>query len=114
VHELGLTQSILEIALEHAAKNGAERILKVKVVAGDLAGVIDESLQFYFEYLTRDTLADGAGLVIEHVPAVIKCGACGVTGRVTQQQVFTCPQCDALAVELIAGREFYVDSIEVE
>ena len=114
MHELGLTQSILEIALDNAAKNGAGRILKVRVVAGDLTGVIDESLCFYFDYLARGTAADGAELVVEHPPAVIKCAACGEESRIAAEQVCSCPQCEALTVELLSGREFYVDSIEIE
>lgn len=114
MHELGLTQSILDIALDHASKSHARRILKVRVVAGDLAGVIEESLELYFDYLSRSTIAEGADLVIEHVPAVIACGSCGERSEVGNDQVFTCPHCGALAVELLSGREFYVDSIEVE
>jgi len=114
VHELGLTQSILEIALENAAKNNASRILKVKVVAGDLTGVIDDSLRFYFDYLARGTAAEGAELAIDHPPVIIKCAACGGESRVGGEQAFACPECAALTVELLSGREFYVDSIEIE
>ncbi|MDP2210838.1 MAG: hydrogenase maturation nickel metallochaperone HypA [Candidatus Aquicultor sp.] len=114
MHELGLTQSILEIALDNAAKNEASRVLKVKVVAGDLTGAIDESLRFYFDYLARGTAAEGAELAIDHPPAIIKCAACGGESRVAAEQVFACPKCDALTVELLSGREFYVDSIEIE
>jgi len=114
MHELGLTQSILDIALDHARDNEAAKILKVTVKAGDLTGIIDDSIHLYFEYLTRETIAEGSELVIEHLPAIISCRACGEKSKVGAFEVFACPKCGGLHVELISGKEFYVDSIEID
>jgi len=114
MHELGLTQSILDIAVEHAVKNGAAKISQVNVKAGKMTAIVEDSMQFFFEYLAGDTIAAGAQLVIEHVPIVIRCLQCGKESEVEQLDIYTCPHCGEHAVELVSGREFFVDSIEVE
>lgn len=114
MHELGLTQSILDIALEHAKGNGAAKILKVVVKAGDLMAIVDDSIQLYFKYLSRGTIAERSELIIERSPAVVSCRSCGEKSEIGMFEVFTCPECDGFLVELISGRELYVDSIEVE
>lgn len=114
MHELGLTQSILDIAIEHANKNSANKLLKINVKAGKMVAVVDDSMQFFFKYLSSNTIADGAELVIEHLPIRVKCQECKEVGEVNEFEVSTCPKCGEFAIELVSGREFYVDSIEVE
>ncbi|HEY3374987.1 MAG TPA: hydrogenase maturation nickel metallochaperone HypA [Candidatus Aquicultor sp.] len=114
MHELGLTQGIIDIAIDNAQQNNATKILKISVKAGKLMALVEDSMQFYFDYLTNDTIAKGATLVIEHVPVIIKCHACGETSEVDEFGIHICPKCGEITVELVSGKEFYVDSIEVE
>ncbi|MEW5705315.1 MAG: hydrogenase maturation nickel metallochaperone HypA [Actinomycetota bacterium] len=114
MHELGLTQSILDIAIEHANRNKASKILKINVRAGRMIALVDESMQFFFKYLTGGTIAEGADLVIEHIPIRIYCLACGVNSEVSEFEIYSCPKCGGSEVEIVSGREFFVDSIEVE
>jgi hydrogenase nickel incorporation protein HypA/HybF len=100
MHELAVTQSILEIALRHAEQAGAQRILAINLVIGDLTGFVDDSIQFYFDFLSEDTLAQYARLNFEYTPP--------------NSRIWTCPECEALGGEVVAGREFSVTSIEVE
>jgi hydrogenase nickel incorporation protein HypA/HybF len=114
MHELPVTQSILEIALRHAKQAGAGRILAINLTIGDLTGFVDDSIQFYFDYLTKDTPADGARLAIERIAAQVRCYQCGAEYAPPDSRIWTCPQCEALGGAVIAGKEFYVASIEVE
>ena len=50
MHELAVTQSILDIALRHAERVGAQRILSINLVIGELTGFVDDSIQFYFGF----------------------------------------------------------------
>ncbi len=113
MHELPVTQGMLSIALEHAAKADAKKITAINLVIGEMSGIVDDSVQFYFDFVSKDTPAEGASLKFERVPACFRCHECQTTFSPTDRQ-WTCPQCGELRVEIVAGREFYVDSIEVE
>lgn len=114
MHELPVTQSILDIANRHASRAGASRIVAINLVIGELSGFVQESIQFYFDFLSQDTPAQGAKLNLERIPARARCGACGTEYAPPDGRLWTCPQCGALGGEVTAGKEFYVASIEVE
>ncbi len=110
---MSITQEILRIAVEHAGQAGAKRITDIHLVIGALSSVVDDSVQFYFDFLSPDTLAEGAQLHFERIEARLRCRACG-REFAPQGMNWNCPQCDAVGGEVVAGREFYLDSIEVD
>jgi hydrogenase nickel incorporation protein HypA/HybF len=114
MHELAVTESILDIAVRHAEQAGARRILCVNLVIGDLTGFVDDSIQFYFDFLSKETLAQGAQLNIERITARVRCRACGAEYTPPDSRLWTCPACSALGGEVVGGREFSVASIEIE
>ena len=69
MHEMAVTESILGIVVRHAQRAGARRVVGINLVIGDLTGFIDESIQFYFDFLSRETVAHGAELRFERVAA---------------------------------------------
>jgi len=113
MHEMAVTQSILDIAIRHAHQAGASQIHQINLVIGEMSGVVDDSVQFYFDFLSRDTLAQGARLVFDRRPAVYRCRACDTAFNPTGFE-WACPACGKLDFEVVSGREFRVDSIEVE
>ncbi|MCL7451415.1 MAG: hydrogenase maturation nickel metallochaperone HypA [Anaerolineae bacterium] len=114
MHEYSVTQSILDIALRHAQRAGARRILAVNLTIGELTGFVDESIQFYFDFMTRDTMAAGAELHFERIAARVRCHACQAEYAPPDHRLWSCPECNALGGEVIAGREFAVASLEIE
>jgi len=113
MHEMAITQSILDIVLRHAARAGADRILAINLVIGELTGFVDDSIQFYFDFLSRDTPAEGARLAFERIAPQARCRACGAQYPPPDSRLWTCPECGALGGDLVAGREFSVASIEI-
>ena len=111
--EILLSQSMLDLALEHAERAGADRITRINLVVGEISGIVDDSVQFYFDFVSEGTIAEGAQLVFERLPARVRCRACGHEFPF-QDGVWTCPVCHAMGGEFIGGREFYMESIEVE
>jgi len=114
MHELAVTQSILEIALRHAEKAGGQRILAINLVIGELTGFVDDSIQFYFDFMSKDTPAHDARLTFERIAPRARCQECGAVYTPPDSRLWTCPECGALGGEVIAGREFSVASIEIE
>jgi hydrogenase nickel incorporation protein HypA/HybF len=113
LHELSIAESLLDIIVEEARTHKLERIKKIKLLVGEFAAVVPESLTFCFELVSRDTIAEGAVLEIESVAIVARCDKCDLTFTV-QDKVFLCPRCDDPVFELVSGRELSVSSIEGE
>ena len=113
MHELAVTESLLEIALRHAQKAGAQRITRLNIVIGELSSIVDESVQFYWDIIGRDTIAEGAELHFDRVDGVLQCMACGHRFSLKVKD-FACPSCGAKKVVAVGGDDFRLDSIEIE
>ena len=113
MHELSIMQSALSLALDQARQAGASRVHAIRLRIGALSGVVPDALEFAFEALTPGTLAEGAKLAIEHVPARFWCATC--TREFQSDDMFAeCPDCHSLSGELRAGREMEVASLEID
>ena len=113
MHELPVTQSILEIALNEAGAAGSAKIIAINLVVGELSGVSDECVLFYFDILKKGNAAEEATLEIRQVPAELKCRDC-LTVFTLQDSYWLCPDCQGINVEILAGKECYIESLEVE
>ena len=113
MHELAITQSLIALVLEHAEKAGARKVLRVNVVAGELSGFVDECMQFYYEQMSKDTIAEGAKLEFTRVPTQGRCRDCSHE-FIIEDLNWICPKCQSNNVQLIKGMELFVESIEVD
>jgi len=113
MHELGVTESIVNIALAKAGEAQAKKVLKINLVFGELSGFVPDCIQFYFDTLSKDTVAQGAALHFETVPAELRCRNCSTVFR-PQDTLWSCPKCGSQSVEVSRGRELYIESLEVE
>jgi hydrogenase nickel incorporation protein HypA/HybF len=114
VHELPVTQGVIDLVVETAEKSGARRVLSVDLVVGDLSSIVDDSVQFYFDILSRGTLAEGAVLRFERVAATAVCLDCGFEEQVSAPLTPFCSECGSSSLRIEGGREFRVSSIEVD
>lgn len=82
MHELGVTQRILEVALERAAEAHATRITAVHLEIGEDSDVAPESLALYWPDVSRGTPAAGASLLFSTAqdPFVFRMTAVDVDG----------------------------------
>ena len=113
MHELSITESILEIALKHAQKANASKISNIYLVIGQLSSILDESVQFYWDMICEGTIAQGAVLHFKRIPIVINCNKCNQQYTPTGNG-FVCPACDSNQVTILQGEEFYLEAIDVE
>ena len=115
MHELPVTENILKVVLRHAEEAKAEKIVSVSLRIGELSDIIEEWLQRYFDYLSKDTPAEGAALRIERVPVIFRCEGCGNSFPVKVREVrdIVCPSCGGGKATFVSGREFFIKNIEV-
>lgn len=113
MHELAITEGIMEAALPAATAQGARRILEIRLKIGELSGVFPEYIEEYLQLLAKGTIAEGAALKVERIPVSIKCQACSFEGPIDRKNA-KCPKCQSTDFRITGGREYYVDSLEVE
>ncbi len=110
MHELAVTQNILDIALKNA---GTRKVKQVNLVIGQFASIVDDSVQFYWDIISKDTSAEGSMLHFERIPGEMTCQKCGCTFH-PAGETFDCPACASSSVKISKGEEFQIDSIDVE
>ncbi|MFL6010073.1 MAG: hydrogenase maturation nickel metallochaperone HypA [Rubrobacteraceae bacterium] len=110
MHELAIAESVVRIAERHA---DGRRVTKVYLKAGHLRQVVPSALAFSFELVAQETSVEGAELVMEEVPATGKCRACGSESRL-ESFPLQCKACGGFDLEIVAGEELYVESLEME
>jgi hydrogenase nickel incorporation protein HypA/HybF len=110
MHELSIAEAVVEIGVRNAA---GRRVHAVELRVGHLRQVVPSALEFAFALVSAGTVLEGAKLVIEDVPARGRCRACGAE-TVMEQFPLQCARCEALDLEVVAGEELLVDSLELE
>ncbi|MFB0920623.1 MAG: hydrogenase maturation nickel metallochaperone HypA [Oscillospiraceae bacterium] len=113
MHELSLVCSICDVVNKKVAECGADRVVQIKIIAGDLSGIEDFVLKSCFEMLAQTTKAEGAELIIEHLPVKVRCRKCGNEYE-SGIPFLKCAKCQNESIEIISGTELYIDSISVE
>jgi hydrogenase nickel incorporation protein HypA/HybF len=113
LHELGVTQNLLDLALRHANDAQAVHINQLNLVVGQLSSLVDDSIQFYWDIISAGTIAQGATLNFKRISATLRCTACG-HGFPLQREDYLCPQCGSDRVIVAGGEEFYLESIDVD
>ena len=110
MHELAISSAVLESVLRHA---GGRRVTSVQLRVGHLRQVVPDSLDFYWGIVTRDSVCEGSVLEQDVIAARLECTACAREWEI-ELPVFRCPSCGGADVEIAAGDELEVESIEVE
>jgi hydrogenase nickel incorporation protein HypA/HybF len=113
MHELSVTESLLKISLEHAEKANAQKVTDLYIVIGELASMVDDSIQFYWDIIAKDTIAEKATLHFRRIPAELQCITCFEKYSPTEGELI-CPKCHGAGAKIIAGEEFFLESIDVE
>jgi hydrogenase nickel incorporation protein HypA/HybF len=128
VHELSVTQALLDLALREAEAAGAKRIGALDVRVGALTGIVPDSVAFYFEMLSKGTTAEDAALRFTKVMPTARCRQCGEETTLDAPgddtpfshawlETFAgmvCAACGSDDFELVGGHDFSLVSLEVE
>jgi hydrogenase nickel incorporation protein HypA/HybF len=112
MHEMALTQSVVEIACEEARKAGAAKVTRIALDIGRLSAVVPEAMRFCFEACAAGTAAQGAALDIAELPGAGWCLDCGKTVAL-EERFGPCPDCGGCKVQMTAGDEMKIRELEV-
>ena len=113
MHELAITESLLEIALRHGSSAGAKKISHLYLVIGQLSTFVDDSIQFYWDFVSKDTIGEGAQLHFQRKSIELSCENCGHQFTPKNSDM-SCPACRGIQFKVISGEEFYLEAIDVE
>lgn len=108
MHELGITQGIIELVAEHAA--GA-RVNVVRLEIGKLSAIMPDAIRFCFDLCARDTALDGAQLEIIEIPGRGRCRECGE--ELAMADFLARCACGSIDVQCIGGEQLKIKEMEV-
>jgi len=113
VHELSLVASVLEVLEEEARRHGAVRVTRVVLKVGALSGAVPEVRESAFDANKNGTIAAAARLEIVRVPIRLRCPDCGGEA-VSEEAHFACAACGSRRVDIIEGRDLFVETLDLE
>ncbi|KPL12731.1 MAG: hypothetical protein AMS23_07885 [Bacteroides sp. SM1_62] len=113
MHEFSIAVDIVDIATSSARKEAASVVKEIEIEVGQLSGVVMEALAFSLEAAVKGTMLEKARRNLIIIPGKARCTSCG--HEFDTDTLYTpCPACQALAPEIIQGRELRVKSLIVE
>lgn len=113
MHELALSQGIVDLIREQAEARGFARVLCVRLVIGALSHVEPDAIEFGFDAVSRGTVAEGARLDIERPPGEAYCLSCEKPVPLAERSD-PCPACGGHRLVVTGGDELRVKELEVE
>jgi hydrogenase nickel incorporation protein HypA/HybF len=112
MHEMSLCEGILQIMQDESKNQGFKQVKNLWLEIGRLSGVEVEALRFSFDVVTRNTIADGAGLNIIDLPGNAWCMQCAESVEVSKR-FDECPKCGSYQLQVTGGDEMRIKELEV-
>ena len=112
MHEMSIAQSLVELASQAASEAGAERVGRINIRIGALAGVHTDALRFSYEVASEGTMLAGSELAIQETPVTVYCGECRRELALPGIRSFLCPVCGGSQTDLRQGFEMELESVE--
>ncbi|MGZ4665476.1 MAG: hydrogenase maturation nickel metallochaperone HypA [Frankiaceae bacterium] len=110
MHEFGYAEALRDVVERRAA---GRPVLRVRVQAGVLHRLDQESLAQAFEMVAADGVAAGAEVDLVTVPLMVRCRACEARAQ-SQDPLPLCPSCGSADLDVSGGDVFVLESIELE
>jgi hydrogenase nickel incorporation protein HypA/HybF len=108
MHELGLTQQIVEAVAERA---GGARVTKVVVEIGKLSAVLPDAVRFCFDLCCEGTVLAGAMLEIIEPAGRARCREC--SAELVLDRPFGRCACGSSDLDWLSGTELRIREMEV-
>lgn len=112
MHEMSIARSIFEIVKGEVERCGVQQVVSIRIRVGVLTGIVPNSLRFCFAIVAQHTAAENAEMQIETIPVRACCKACENSFEVGNCE-FLCTRCGSGDVEVMSGRELFIEGMEV-
>ncbi len=113
MHELAVTENVLNIACKHAEEANADKVTDIYLTIGQLSSIVDDSIMFYWEIISKDTLCQKAKVHFNRIPAELQCQSCDHQYTMGSE-LRACPKCKSAKIKVLSGDEFHLESIEIQ
>lgn len=110
MHELALMQDMVE-AVEEKMRGRPEKVKRVVLDVGKVAGVMPEALRFCFEACAKGSVAEDALLEIREKPGIALCAAC--RAELELSHPYGVCACGSADLRWVSGREIRIHALEV-
>lgn len=111
MHELRIATDLVEMVVRYASDAGWQTVDRVNLTFGQFIQVVPDLFETAFREATRGTVAEGAELDIEIIPAELRCLGCGEP-YMPSGDIHACRSCGSEEIDLIHGKELFIKSIE--
>ena len=101
MHELSIAVNLVEIATERIERLALGPVEAVHLRLGRLSGVVPDALLFSFDVATQGSALEGARLVIQTMPIVVRCPRCDAERELPGMRL-RCPTCGASTPQVFA------------
>lgn len=108
MHELAITQSIVETVAERA---GPAKVLRVVVEIGKLSGVAPDAVRFCFDLCAESSTLEDAALEIREIEGLARCRDCAAQFPIAEWGSLCA--CGSADLELARGQELNIREVEI-
>lgn len=115
MHEMSIVSNVVDVVVKHAEKSGAQKVISVTLVVGELHDVVDDLMESCFKFLARGTIAEGSSLRLVKVPMRAQCKDCLLVYpmNLRDRETLICPDCGSGEFRIYNGNEFIIRDIEI-
>src|SRR5210317_1582386 len=104
MHELAVCQALISQIEVIARDNAASNVASITLGLGPLSGVEERLLRHAYPVASAGTIADGAELVVQSVPLLVRCSQCGKESTAKPNRLL-CGFCEDWRTDLVSGDE---------
>ncbi|UKH20470.1 hydrogenase maturation nickel metallochaperone HypA [Actinobacillus pleuropneumoniae] len=113
MHEMSLCQNILQIIEKECQPQNVKQVTDLWLEIGALSCVEKSSLEFCFNTVCRDTIAEGCQLHFIDIPAKAWCWGCSQSVELAVAQTI-CPHCGSQNLHIQQGSELKIKELAVK
>jgi hydrogenase nickel incorporation protein HypA/HybF len=113
MHEMSIAVELMRQLESLAAEHEIGRIREISVQAGVMKAIVPDALEMAFEALAQGTVAEGAGINLEIIPARAQCRVCGKEFEPGVDS-FLCSGCNQADVEIVEGNDIVLRSVSFD